>query len=202
MYFVFLEFLEPRVEGTLRELRDALQPWKRTKSPIHVTVRGPYKAEPNLEYLRELADGIRGHGVRIIGAGYFAHSKTFSVFLRAESAVFKNLWWKPDYPKPIDEIEPHVTLFESPDRQEAMLVVNFLKASRLSILTTSVQLSVYSSAQSDLFGTSPVVDAPPNAGLRRDIVAIDDSVLPRARELGEQMLARRKALAPSKDSDA
>lgn len=202
MYFVFLEFLEPRVEATLRALRDALQPWKLSKSPIHVTVRGPYRAEPDSELLSELATRITGQGVRILGAGYFSHGKTFSVFLRAESAVFKDLWWKPDFQTPMLDIQPHVTLFESDDRDSAMLALNFLRASRISILTTSVQLSVYSTTQPDLFGTRPVGLVPPNANLRRDIVAIDDDVISRAHELGMQILARRNELQQKRDGDA
>ena len=190
MYFVFLEFLEARVEGTLRELSEALQPWKRSKSPVHVTVRGPYRTEPDVEHLKQLASGVRGQGVRIIGAGYFSHGKKFSVFLRAESAVFRDLWWKPDFPPKAGDIQPHVTIFESDNRQFALEVLTFLKAARISIHTTSVQLSVFSSGQPDLFGTRPV-DVPPNAHLRRDIVAIDEDVLPRARELGVSLNARR-----------
>jgi hypothetical protein len=201
VYFVFLEFLESRVEGTLRELRDALQPWKKTKSPIHVTVRGPYRTEPDLVHLKALSDGVRGQGVRIIGTGYFAHGAQFSVFLRAESAVFRELWWKPDYPTPIDDIEPHVTIFESKSREEATLVLNFLRAARISIHTTSVQLSVYSSKQPDLFGTLPVSETPPNVKLRRDIVAIDEDVISRARALGQQLWSKRKS-AITGSSDA
>ncbi len=202
MYFVFLEFLESRVEGTLRELRDALQPWKKSKSPVHVTVRGPYKTEPDFEYLRALTTGVKGQGVRILGAGYFFHGKQFSVFLRAESAVFRELWWKPDFHGDLDTIQPHVTLFESTDRESASLALNFLKASRISIHTTSVQLSVYSSEQPDLFGTRPVDAVPPNIELRRDIVAIDDDVIPRARDLGERLNARRNQLLGLDRSDA
>jgi hypothetical protein len=202
VYFVFLEFLQPRVEGTLRELRDALQPWKQSKSPVHVTVRGPYRTEPDYEHLRTLASGVKGRGVRIIGAGYFAHGQTFSVFLRAESAVFRELWWKPDFPARSGDIQPHVTIFESTDRESALQVLNFLKAARISIHTTSVQLSVFASGQPDLFGTRPVDEVPPNAHLRRDIVAIDDDVLPRARELGERLHARRNELLRTSRGDA
>lgn len=202
MYFVFLEFLESRVEGTLSELRDALQPWKRSKSPVHVTIRGPYKAEPDYEHLRTLASGVRGQGVRIMGAGYFAHGRTFSVFLRAESAVFRELWWKPDFSSKSGDIQPHVTLFESNNRESALQVLNFLKASRISIYTTAVQLSVFASGQPDLFGTRPVDEVPPNVHLRRDIVAIDEDVLPRARELGERLNGKRNELLQAWRSDA
>jgi len=201
-HFVFLEFLDPRVEETLRELRDALQPWKKSSSPVHVTVRGPYKAEPDVENLRELAKGIRGQGVRVMGAGYFANDRIFSVFLRAESAVFRDLWWKPDFPTPPDAIQPHLTMFESADRTSAHMAFNLLKASRISILTYAVQLSVYTTGQGDLFGTRPIQPLPPNAGIRRDIVAVDPEVLPAARELGERLATRRDELQRGKSGEA
>ena len=201
-HFVFLEFLDPRVDETLRELRQALQPWKQSLSPIHVTVRGPYRSEPDVEKLRELAQGIRGHGVRIIGAGYFSHGSRSSVFLRAESAVFRDLWWKPVFPYRLTEIQPHLTMFESADRTSALMAFNFLKASRVSILTHSVQLSIYSSGQPDLFGTRPVEQVLPNASSHRDIVAIDPEVLPAARELGQRLAIRRNELKQGSTSDA
>jgi hypothetical protein len=195
VHFVFLEFLDPRVEGTLRALRDALQPWKKSLSPVHVTVRGPYRSEPDSENLRELGRSIRGQGVRIIGAGQFSNDGRHSVFLRAESAVFRTVWWKPDFPTSLDDIQPHLTMFESSDRTSALMALNFLKASRISILTFSVQLSVYTPGQGDLFGTRPVDPVPPNVGIRRDIVAIDPEVLPAATDLGHRLAARRAELS-------
>ena len=202
MYFVFLEFLEARVESTLSGLRDALQPWKKSKSPVHVTVRGPYRTEPDYKHLQELAGVFHGQGVRILGSGYFSHGKSYSIFLRAESAVFRELWWKPDFPGKDTDIQPHVTIFESNDRESAFQVLNFLKAARISIHTTSVQLSVFDSSQPDLFGTRPVNDLPPNSHIKRDIVAIDDDVLSRARVLGVMLNTKRNELLASKRGDA
>lgn len=201
-HFVFLEFLDPRVTGVLEDLRAALQPWKRSRSPMHVTVRGPYQTPPDNDFLLQLSDGIRGQGVRIRGAGYFSYGKgEFAVFMRAESAVFRELWWKPDFPVKPDEIEPHITLFESSDRNSAQLVYNFLRAASISILTYSVQLSVYSTGQQDLFGTKKVGAKPPNSDWRRDIIAIDDDTLPAARELGQRLLERREARSKKPSGD-
>ena len=202
MYFVFLEFLESRVEGALRDLRDALQPWKKSKSPVHVTVRGPYKTKPDNKLLRKLASGVRGEEVRILGAGYFTHGQSFSVFLRAESDFFRNLWWKPDFPAKIDEIQPHITVFESKDLKSALDVLKFLEDATISIRTTSVQLSVFKSGQPDLFNTCPVNDIPPNVHPSSNIVAINDDVLPRAHDLGLRLNARRNELLASSRSAA
>lgn len=192
MHFVFLEFLDPTVEETLRSLRDSLQPWKHSNSPVHVTVRGPYRRKPDERRLRDLAQRLTGQGVRIIGAGFFSHGEIFSVFLRAESEVFKDIWWKPDFRTPIAEIQPHITMFESRDRHSAMLVFNFLKAARVSINAKSIRLSIYSPTEPELFGTRPVSITPPDIQLGQDIVAIDEDVLPRAREIGDYLMSRRE----------
>lgn len=186
-HFIFLEFLDSRVETTIRELRDALNPKSKSSSPIHITLRGPYRQEPDPEYMRQLSAHLRGRGVRIIGAGLFTTDSGYSVFLRAESSAFRELWWKPDFHTPIDEIQPHLTVFESNDKKKALLALNFLKASRISILTYSVQLSIFSTGQRDLFGTRPVSDSSKVDHKNRDIVAIDPEIIPAARELGARL---------------
>ena len=200
-HFIFLEFLDPRVESTLRELRDALNPTGKDSNPVHITLRGPYRTQPDPDYMRELSNRLRGRSVRIIGAGIFSTAIGYSVFLRAESSAFRELWWKPDFHTPLDEIQPHLTIYESRDRASALLALNFLKASRISISTYSVQLSVYSSGQRDLFGTRLIDESPPNRSIRRDIVAIDSEVLPAARELGAR-LAEMAAKSQQKHRDA
>ena len=186
-HFIFLEFLDTRVESTLRELRDALDPNSKSNSPIHITLRGPYRQEPDPQYLRQLSAHLRGQGVRIIGAGLFTTRSGYSVFLRAESSAFRELWWKPDFQTPIDKIQPHLTIFESNDKKQALLALNFLKASRISILTYSVQLSIFTTGQGDLFGTRLVSDEPRAVVENRNIVAIDPEIIPAARELGVRL---------------
>lgn len=192
-HFIFLEFLDPRVQSTLRELKDALRPELGSKSPVHVTLRGPYTTQPDSDFLVELSERLKGRGVRIIGAGMFKNPKGYAVFLRAESSAFRELWWKPDFQTPLADIQPHLTLYESTDKSTALLALNFLRAARISILTYSVQLSVYTPGQPDLFGTRLVGIAPPNQSVRRDIVAIDPEVLPAAKDLGTRLAEMESA---------
>lgn len=182
-HFLFLEFLDPRVLGFLNDLRDSLQN-STSSSPIHITLRGPYRSPPDPAYMIELSQKLRGYGVRINGAGSFSTSTGFSVFLRAESSVFRDLWWKPDFPASKREIQPHLTVFESTNKDAAKRVLDFLRSSRISILTYSVQLSVYTTGQASLFGTTPVETMPPNRANRRDLIAIDPGLLKSARDLG------------------
>ena len=186
-YFIFLEFLDPKVESTLRELRDAIQPSIAASGPVHVTLRGPYRKKPDRGTLLDMGQRLKGHGVRIIGAGIFSTPEGYAVFLRAESAAFRELWWKPDFNTPIDDIQPHLTVYESQDEERALLALNFLKAARISILTYSVQLTVYRTGQRDLFGKYALDAAPPNPSRRQDIVVIDPETLPGARRLGLQL---------------
>ena len=204
-HFIFLEFLDARVEATLRELRDALNPNSRSSSPVHITLRGPYRQEPDPQYMRQLSEHLKGRGVRIIGAGLFTTSFGYSVFLRAESSAFRNLWWKPDFQTPIEKIQPHLTLFETADKTQALLAFNFLKASRISVLTYSVQLSIFTTGQKDLFGTRAISDESQVIARNRDIVAIDQEILPAARELGfrlASMSAQDLSNVGSKKRDA
>ena len=189
-HFVFLEFLDPLVISTLRELRSAFQSNISQSSPVHITLRGPYRNEPDQATLRDLSEKLCGQGVRIIGCGIFAVSGGYSVFLRAESAAFRELWWKPDYKTSLDNIQPHLTMYQAASRSDALLVLNFLRAAKINILAYSVQLTVFSTGQNDLFGTKPISIKAAQNIQRRDIVAVDPEVLVAAKELGTR-LARR-----------
>ena len=95
-YFVFVEFREPRINAFLSGLRSAFDN-QVNRSPIHVTIRGPYAKAPSASELQEFSDTLRGHGVRISGAGNFSTPTGFAVFARAECSAFKELWHKPDF---------------------------------------------------------------------------------------------------------
>jgi hypothetical protein len=181
-YFVFLEFGSPQVIDFLSQLRDALQ-GKKVSSPVHVTLRGPYKEPPKREQLESYAERLRGYGVRIGDHGYFNTPDGFAVFLRAECSVFRELWDKPDYQVPLESIQPHITLFESANRQEAQHVRDFLRQERLLIHTYNIYLSVYQSraSQTDLFDR-PII-LPPGKPINHDVWRLPEGILERASEL-------------------
>ncbi len=182
-YFVFLEFFDRHVSSFLNELRTALHPRGRA-SPVHVTLRGPYVEPPDPDQLRSLRGRLRGHGVQIAGAGEFSTPNGYAVFLRARSIVFQELWWKPDYPIRGKQIEPHITLFESEDKTSADIVLRFLRTAPISILAYNVDLSIYTSRQGSLFGPVPSSLGDRSVRLPRDLMAVDENVLSRARALG------------------
>jgi hypothetical protein len=184
-YFVFLEFRDVRIVDLLAGLRAALSLGAPSRSPIHVTLRGPYAERPEADQIRELSDRLRGHGVRIFGSGAFATSSGFAVYLRAESTVFRELWWKPDYPSHLG-LQPHVTLFEAAKREQADAVLRFLQNARIFIYTHDVELSVTKSKQEELFGP-PFVARADRKLIRRDWITTGPDVLGRARALGARL---------------
>ena len=180
------------MSSTLGELRSALQNNTLQSSPVQITVRGPYRNEPDPATLRDLSDKLCGQGVRISGCGIFSMANGYSVFLRAESAAFRELWWKPDFQTPLDSIQPHLTLYEAESRSDALLVLNFLRAAKVNILAYSVQLTVFSTGQNDLFGTKPIKIESTRNSWRRDIVAVDPEVIVAAKELGARLARRNR----------
>lgn len=191
-YFLFLEFANPQVEAFLSGLRDAFRS-EPASSPVHVTLRGPYKRAPRREQIDGFAERLRGYGVRIGDHGYFSTPRGFSVFLRAECVVFKEMWDKPDFPGPLESIEPHITIFETHDRHAAQEVRNFLRKTNIRIHTYNVYLRVYRSTrgadQPELFG--PPEAEPSSPALRpvsRDVWwNIPAEVLDRARDLSVRL---------------
>lgn len=185
-YFVFAEFGNEEVLDFLRRMRTALA-GDSISSPIHVTLRGPYENPPSMAELEDLAAVLPGYGVKISSHGYFSTPKGFSVFLRAECSVFRQIWDKPDYRVPLARIEPHITIYESASRARARQVLDFLKREKLLIHTYNLYLSIYESKarQIDMFGLPDAI--PKSKPLSRDLWRIPNGILKRARDLGVQL---------------
>lgn len=185
-YFIFLEFIDKEVSSFLNELRLAFHP-KGKKSQIHVTLRGPYDIQPDPENVREMSNKLRGHGVHIYGAGKFATPNGFAVFIRAESAPFKRIWWKPDYPSHGKQIEPHITVYETSSRKKADTVLRFLRDAQISIKTYDVDLSIYTSGQGELFGPAIIAHEKVRNKPRASSIKMTKEVLIKARTLGAKI---------------
>ena len=190
-YFVFAEFGSEAVRDFLRKLRNALNS-EPMASPIHVTLRGPYAEPPPIDELQGYAERLRGYGVKIHDQGHFNTPAGFSVFLRAECSIFRELWDKPDFKVPRALIQPHITVYESRDRASVQAVKDFLKREGIHIHTYDLFLSVYQSrmSQSDMFGIPPVVLSGPR--LNPDIWRVPNEVLDRAKSLGLELAARSR----------
>lgn len=183
--FVFLEFLDPAIRDFLMELRDALNGKKET-SPIHITVRGPYANPPDPSHIDELREKLFGLGVYIGGAGIFPTDDSFAVYLKAQSPVFDEIWWKPDYPKETHKTNPHVTIFETKDKRAAVEVEKFLKKERIEIHTFGIDLKVRSRKQIELF--EPHIDyLPGKLPTFLEKLKVKPGFLSRAKALGDSL---------------
>ena len=147
-HFIFLEFSDPIVRSLLTNLRNALH-GAIQRDPVHVTVRGPYKDVPKKEFLETKANVIAGDFVLLADIGMFETRKGYAIFLNAQSRIFDAVWWKPDFKA--QEKKPHVTLFETGSYKEAVAVHDFLKSEKIEIVTSALDLTVYTSKQSALF---------------------------------------------------
>ncbi|MBU1224121.1 MAG: hypothetical protein KKA22_01200 [Gammaproteobacteria bacterium] len=185
-YFVFAEFGNPPVIDFLSQLRNILQ-GKPVTSPIHVTLRGPYNEPPPPQMLETYAERLCGYGVRIGSHGCFKTPNGYAVFLRAECSVFRELWDKPDYKTSLALIQPHITLFESDNRETALLVRDFLRRENLLIHTYNIYLSVYQSRamQGDFFGHPPAF--PSGRTISSDLWRVPEDFLERAKALGSRI---------------
>ena len=152
-FFVYLEFTDPKVREFLYSLRESINGVQDTK-PIHITVRGPYDKQPDVESLSELNEEIRGYGVLIGGVGIFDIPSGFVVYLKVQSPQFNKIWWKPDYKIEEYGINPHITIYETSNKEAAQIVEKFIRAERIEIFTFSSILTVNMSKQNNLFETN------------------------------------------------
>lgn len=105
------------------------------KHPAHITVRGPYSHEIDIESFNTKAYGIP---MTLDGVGRFTNQGQHVVFLACNAPKLKNIWWKPDY-----SFVPHLTLYNGTSRDAADEIFNianrytyrlFLKARELELL--------------------------------------------------------------------
>lgn len=149
-YFVYIEFTNPRLRQFFTELRRSLQ-GRDSSSPIHITVRGPYSTPPELELLSRLEESMAGYGIVLGGAGTFKVPNGYCVYIKAQSPVFAEVWWKRDFPTETHGINPHISVYETTSSKDAKRVETFLRSERLEISTFALRLSVPTSKQMTLF---------------------------------------------------
>lgn len=189
--FIFLEFIDPKLTTFLMKLRTALG-GSESNSPAHVTIRGPYKETPGEKLISNLQEQLMGFGVIVGGAGTFSTKEGYVVYLRAQSPVFDELWWKRDYPKESYGINPHITVFKTKNQAAANAVEKFLRSERIEIFTFALVVSVYISKQKDLFAGDSTHYF---AGAKRPLTikwAVKRGILERARKLSGPFLAEEK----------
>lgn len=148
--FLFLEIQDPLVIELLTSLKSIFNE-KPSLSPIHVTVRGPYKKLPEESYLEKLWETIEGEGVLLSGIRSFEFDTKKYIYIQTHSKAIRKIWWKSDYPIFEYGFNPHITLFEGP-ASTANKIEAFLKEERLEFYCHNLSLRLYKTGQADLFG--------------------------------------------------
>ena len=95
-----------------------------SKSDAHITVRGPYQREINIEPLGKI---VAGTTVSVIGAGSFFEERQSTVFLKCGFPEMRMVWHKPDYA----EMSSHITIYDGKDRDFASTLLSHLLQRRL-----------------------------------------------------------------------
>ena len=150
--FLFLEIQDPLVVELLTNLKCTFS-GKPSLSPVHVTVRGPYKKVPSEGYLEKLWETIEGEGVLLSGIRSFEFETKKYVYIQTHSKAIRKIWWKSDYPIFEHGFNPHITLYEGP-ASTANKIEAFLKEERLEFYCHNLSLRLYKTGQADLFGNT------------------------------------------------
>ena len=124
-----------------------------SKSPIHITIQGPYKNPPSSSKLDSMWEILDGEGVLLNGIGKFEFPDKHIVYLRSHSRAIRKIWWKRDYPIIRYGFNPHITLFEGTPA-EAVLVQEFLKNENIELYCRKFALSLHKTISDDLFPQS------------------------------------------------
>jgi hypothetical protein len=145
-YFVYLQFTDERLTNFFGGLKNRFKGFEGTDDDVHITVRGPFLKRPDDRMLLQLDELLRPCGVGLQGTGIFKTSKGYAVYIKAVSIVFKEIWFKKDYPLSISS--PHLTLLETESLEYAKEAERFLKTVRLDVFTLGLDLTVHHSIKS------------------------------------------------------
>ncbi|MDM0122633.1 2'-5' RNA ligase family protein [Variovorax arabinosiphilus] len=148
---IFLEIKDIQAVDLLTRVRSALLQ-RTSRSPIHITIRGPYKVPPPDQKLGDIWEIIEGEGVLLHGIGIFEFPDKHVVFLKSHSRAIRKIWWKRDYPIIRFGFNPHITLFEG-SPSDAAAVARFLQREQIELFCREFSLSTYQSWQDDLFSS-------------------------------------------------
>lgn len=148
--FLFLEFLDPEINGLLTRLRSEFG-YDDTDTEIHLTVRGPYDGPISSEEIAKHERILQDDQVFLHGAGIFENPKESIVYIKVASPNLKNIWWKRDYPREKFGYNPHISLYKGKDRELARLIYGFIEKERLELICRKFRLTPYSSKQRELF---------------------------------------------------
>ena len=173
--FLFLEFLDPDINGLLCGLRAAFSDEERYTN-IHITVRGPYNTIISEEKIRTFSKLLSDEPLLIHGIGMFENQGDYVVYIRVRGKRLKRIWWKPDYPSETYGFNPHISLYIGSDHLLAEKIQFFLEKEGLKLLCRDFRLTPFTSRQTEMFPSEPLPMKPnflklsTNCLVRPDIV--------------------------------
>ena len=151
-HFVFIVFNDPEVVGVLNFLAEALN-GRRWRQPPHLTIQGPLPNRPGADALRAIEEKLKDDQLLIANPGLFETKRGVALYLRVQSENLIRVWNKPDFPVEKYGFEPHLTLYEGPDRERALSAHAFLRSGRhrIEMICRDFKVVPYASKQAELF---------------------------------------------------
>lgn len=154
-YLVLLEIRDEEIASLIGTLREVFM-GKRSRTPVHVTVRGPYTSPIEASKLERWMAQIRDDVLLISGAGRFTTAGEYVVYLKVSAtnatANLNRITKKHDFPKARFGFNPHVTVYAGPDRRTADKAYAFLRREQLELLCRDFGLGVHAvSPQYEMF---------------------------------------------------
>ena len=153
--FIFLELMDPEINGVLSGLRSAFSA-KKANTNIHITVRGPYRNIISHEEIRKYQRVLSDEPILIHGIDMFRNPDRYVVYIRVSGERLRRVWWKPDYPTETYGFNPHISLYVGSDKLLAEKIFYFLKKEDLRLLCRDFRLTPYTLRQTELFPWDPV----------------------------------------------
>ena len=149
-FFLFLELLDPVINGLLFKLRRELTRGLLI-SGIHVTIRGPYKTKIASKTVEQVGRILNGEPILIHGIGMFENPNEYVVYIKVAGGRLTEVCRKPDFPKKTYGCNPHISLYRGADKEFADKVQTFLKKEPLTLVCKEYRLIPYTSKQAELF---------------------------------------------------
>ncbi len=147
--FLLLEITDPEVNALLWRMRELVS-GRRSRSAVHLTVRGPYTAAPESDVLERARKQMAGDVLRIYGAGRFSNADGEVAFVHVDSPHLREVWWKSTFPA----FNPHISIYRGPDRHLADVIERFLHEAKLEVMCAEYRLVWHRTGQRSLFDSN------------------------------------------------
>ena len=144
---ILLNIADLDVSNFIWKLQELLSN-KKSNSLPHITLRGPYKRNPNSKIKTKVQNFVNNiNTAQIDGVGMFANDDDFFVYLKVFIRDLETISWKKDYPIKEYGFNPHITICKTSDEQYAKKVFNFLDNLNVKVEIKNFDLEIYQLGQ-------------------------------------------------------